>query len=122
MSTEENIAIARRWNEEGFNGHRLDLIDELFHPNYTQRAGTDGAWSIILQGREAAKAALGQIIRAYPKGKLVIEDIFGAGDKVAMRVSLYDNEGKLGALILTIYRIVDGQILDDWYCNTLARA
>jgi len=29
MSTAENKAIARRWFEDGFNGHNLDVFGEL---------------------------------------------------------------------------------------------
>ena len=118
MSVEENIAVARRWNEEGVNGRRFDLIDELFHPNYTQRSGMDGPWSIVVQGREAAKAGFSQFFQDHPEIKVVIDDIFGVGDKVVIRFSWYDDEGKFFGMSITIYRMVDGLILDNWVSAT----
>lgn len=117
MSTEDNKAVARRWNEEGFNEHRLELIDELFHPNYTQRSGTEGPWSITIQGRDAAKANFEQGFREYPTTRVTINDMIAEGDKVAMRVTLY-NEGKPASYGAILYRLADGQIVDDWFCWT----
>lgn len=117
-STEQNKTIARRWNEEGFNGHRVDLMDKYFHPNYTQRSGTEkGPWSITLQGLEDAKAQFGQLFEQNPTGQVVIEDMFGEGDKVAIRATVY-NEGKPLAFGIIIYRLADGKILDDWFSWT----
>jgi ketosteroid isomerase-like protein len=119
MSTsEENKAVARLWNNEGFNGKRIELADEVFHPNYTMRAGTEGPWSISLQGRDAAKAGFIQIFQQNPTARVTIEDIFGEGDRVALRVTLY-REGKPMANGIIIYRFADGKILDDWYSWTM---
>jgi predicted SnoaL-like aldol condensation-catalyzing enzyme len=115
MTIEENKTVARRWNEEGFNGHRIELIDECFHPNYTQRSGTEGPWSITIQGRDAAKAGFEQGFREYPNWRVTIEDMFAEGDKVAIRATLY-NEGKPAANGNIIYRLAEGKILDDWFC------
>ena len=117
-TTEENKAIARLWNEEGINGHRIDLMDEVFHPNYTQRNGSEGPWSITTQGLAAAKALFEGGFRQYPTSRVTIEDIFAEGDKVALRIIMY-NEGKPVANGNIIYRFVDGKILDDWYCLTM---
>lgn len=118
MSTEDNNkAVARRWNEEGFNGHKIDLIDELFHPDYSQRSGTDGPWSVNLQGRDAAKANFVQGFREYSTARVTIEDIIAEGDKVALRVTLY-NESKPLAIGNILYRLTGGQIVDDWFCWT----
>lgn len=118
VSTEENKTAARRWNEAGFNGKRIELMDEFFHPNYTQRSGTEGPWSITIQGLEAAKAQFGQNFREYPTARVTIEDMLAEGDKVAMRVTMY-NEGKPVMFGNIIYRLADGKILDDWFCWTV---
>lgn len=120
VSVEENIAVARRWNEVGINEHRLDLIDELFHPNYSLRGGTAaGAWSITMQGLETIKSLWESALQDYPTAKVVIDDIFGVDDKVVMRWTML-NEGKLARIGITIYRMLDGLILDDWACLTMA--
>jgi predicted SnoaL-like aldol condensation-catalyzing enzyme len=119
MSTsEENKAVARRWNEEGFNKHRVELMDECFHPNYTQHAGTEGPWSITVQGRDAAKAAFEEGFREYPMARVNIDDIFAEGDRVALRVTLFNEEKPMGYGSI-VYRFVDGKILDDWFCWTM---
>ena len=117
VSVEENKAVARRWNEEGVNGRNLDLVYELFHPDYAQRSGTEGPWSVTVQGLEAAKAGFEQVGRGFPTARIAIEDLFGEGDKVALRVTLYIDENPAGNGNI-IYRFVDGKIIDDWYCWT----
>ncbi len=118
MSTEDNNkAVVKRWNEEGFNQHNIGLIDECFHQNYSQRSGTVAPWSVTIQGRKAAKINFEQGFREFPTARVTIEDMIAEGDKVAMRVTLYIEEKAVsyGAIM---YRLVAGQILDDWFCWT----
>ncbi len=118
VSEEVNKAVAKRWNEEGFNKHNIELIDECFHPDYTQRSGTDGPWSISLQGLSNAKVEFEKGFRENPTFRVAIEDMLAEGDKVALRVTAF-SEGKPMANGNIIYRFADGKIMDDWFCWTM---
>jgi hypothetical protein len=44
---------------------------------------------------------------------VTIDDIFGEGDKVALRVTGYI-DGKAAGYANIVYRFEDGKIIDDW--------
>jgi predicted SnoaL-like aldol condensation-catalyzing enzyme len=117
MSVEENKAVVRRWNEEAISGQHLELFDELPHPDYANRSGTESPWATGIQGLDQAKSSFGEMLRTTPTFKAVIEDIIAEGDKVAIRMTFYE-EGKPIANAMTFYRLSDGKIVDDWYCHT----
>ena len=117
-SVEANKAAARRWNEEGFNQQNVAVADELVHPNYTMRNGTESPWSVSVVGRDAMKVGFVEGFAENPGARVTIEDIFGEDDKVALRVTLYVGE-KYYANGNIIYRFEDGKIIDDWYCWTM---
>ena len=80
MSTDITTA-PRRFGEEVINQRRLDLIDELFAPDYTNH----GAPPELPKGPAGERAFVGMFLAAFPDMHLVIEDIVVAGDKVATR-------------------------------------
>ena len=104
MSTEANKEIARRWNEEVINQRKLDAIDQFLHPNYVGYPDTHGL--------AAARAGFTQWIESTPDLHLQIEDQIAEGDKVVTRWTIRQG-GKTYAGV-SIYRIEDGKIIEDW--------
>jgi len=51
-----------------------------------------------------------------PGWQVVIEDLIGEGDLVAVR-GVYTNKGKPVANFIGFYRFSGGKIVDNWYCS-----
>lgn len=130
MSMEENKALVRR-AYEGFNNGHVDILDEVFAPDYV--AHFPGAEPV--EGRDAAKQLVGAFMDAFPDLQFTIEDQIAEGDKVATRWSANGtHQGEFRGFppkthgvppsgnhvhfsATDIYRIVDGQVAEEW--NTL---
>jgi predicted SnoaL-like aldol condensation-catalyzing enzyme len=116
MSVEENKAIARRWNEEIISKKRFEAFDEVLHSNYANRSGwSDSSWAPAMQGREQAKQRFQQGLQEHPTWRVSVDDVIGEGDKVAVRMTFFEEE-KAVANAIAIYRFSDGKIVDDWAC------
>lgn len=121
MSTDQNVALVRRFFEEMCTGRRLDLADELFAPNCPfhdpQIPGVVGP------------QAIAGVIKAYQtgvEGRWTIEDIFASGeDRVAVRwtgsgIHTADVMGirPTGKAVrvdaISVFRIADGKIAESW--------
>ena len=116
MSVEENKALARRWNDEILNGRKLEAFDQVLHPDYVNHSGSDSSWATTSQGLEQAKRRFGELFQRAPDWQVVLEDLFGEGDCVAVR-GTFTNKGKPTANFISVYRFSDGKIVDDWYCS-----
>lgn len=112
MSTEANKDVVRRWNSPD----ELWAM-ELLAEDYANRSGTKAPWATIIQGLGEAKARFEQALREDPTFQVVIEDIIAEGDKVAVRMTWYE-EGKPSGNAMAFYRLSDGKIVDDWCCCT----
>ncbi len=126
MSTEENKAIVRRFEEETRNHNNLDVVDELVAPGYVDHGSAQELGSL-----EALKQGIAQVREQLPDLRLTIEDLFGEGDRVAVRWTLRgsakgDLETPLGTFPAagrqlkisgaTIYRLQNGKICEGWTC------
>ena len=80
MSAEDNKAIARRWYEEVFNAGNLDLIHELFAPNFVDHDPVNP-----LPGLEGVRQVVGMYRGAFPDLHITVEDWVAEGDKVVTR-------------------------------------
>lgn len=80
MSAEDNKAIARRWYEEVFNAGNLDLIHELFAPNFVDHDPVNP-----LPGLEGVRQVVGIYRGAFPDLHITVEDWVAEGDKVVTR-------------------------------------
>ena len=107
MSVEQNKAIALRWNAEVIGKRKIELIDELLHPDYVNDHNVHG----LAAAKEAFTAVSSS---AGGFAWLKVLDVFGEGDKVAMRWS--GSDGTKTYRGITIYRIEDNKIREDWYC------
>ena len=122
-TVEANVAAMRRWYEEVWNQRRVETIYELAAPDcLINGVSEDGQ---ILRGLDAFAEVHKRLITAFPDMKLVVEDCFGAGDKVLVRWSgtmHHTGEGlgmePTGALLkltcVSVVRFADGKAVESW--------
>ena len=123
MSVEANKAVVRRffeaYNETSVGTpEAFAAFSEVVAEDYANRSGTEGPWSILAQGFDLSTFSprWEEYVRDHPARRLVIDDIIGEGDKVAVRMTLFD-KGKPTANQVVMFRLSDGKIVDDWFCG-----
>ena len=83
MSTEEsNKALFRRYFDEGTNRGNLDVVEELFAPDYKHH---DPANPDVIVGNEGVRRHIQTLRGAFPDITIQIEDMVAQGDKVVIR-------------------------------------
>lgn len=82
MSSEENKAVVRRFLDEVFGGGDLELVDEIFAPDYVLH---DPAVPGDVVGTEGIKQYVNMYRGAYPDTHFTIEDQIAEGDHVVTR-------------------------------------
>jgi steroid delta-isomerase-like uncharacterized protein len=80
MTTESYADIIHRWVEQGWNGGKLGLVDELFAESYVLHAGGQDT-----SGREAFKQFVATYRTAFPDFHVTIEEMVAEGDRVVWR-------------------------------------
>ncbi len=83
MSLDENRELVRRFNEEVWGKGRLDLIDELFSPDFVDHYQAPGG----PPGRDGIKYDVQRVRAAFPDLEIRTEDILCEGDRAALRWS-----------------------------------
>jgi steroid delta-isomerase-like uncharacterized protein len=82
VPTEENKAITRRFLEEIFTGGNLELVDELFAPDFLLH---DSSVPQEVRGVEALKQYITMYRAAYPDTHFTVEDQIAEGYEVVTR-------------------------------------
>ena len=119
--SEQNEAVVRRFFEECINDKALHVVDALFSPDYVNYAATPDI-SPDLQGY---KKRIAYMLSGFPDLHVEIEDVFSAGDRVAIRVTASGtHKGDYMGLSATgkhakwtatgIYQVADGRIVQRW--------
>ena len=80
MSAEDNKVTARRWYEEVFNTGNVELINELFTPNFVDHDPVNPQ-----PGPQGVKQLVGMYRSAFPDLHITVEDYIAEGDKVVAR-------------------------------------
>jgi predicted ester cyclase len=83
MSTDENEAVVRRFYDELWNRWGLEVADEVVSETVEFR-GSLGKWA---RGRNAFKAYVEALRRAFPDWRNEIDEMVAAGDRVAVRMT-----------------------------------
>lgn len=119
MSTESNEAVARRFIAEIFDAGRVDAVDRLVTADFVSH-GLPGS------GPGVMKAAIARVAPALSEGRHEVKDIFGEGDRVAVRLtSTAVQSGEFMGTPATgkrytieeihLFRIVDGRVAEHWH-------
>lgn len=120
MSTEENMALVRRFVDEVQSKHRLELIDQFFSPGYVDHyAGARPPY------REDAKRFFTMLFTAFPDVTGTIHEQTAEGDKVWTRKTFRGTHlgPFMGVLptgksivveVMDVFRIENGKIVEHW--------
>jgi predicted ester cyclase len=80
---EANVAVARRWSEDVFNGRDFGVLDEILDPAVVHHGGSFPD----AHGVEGVKHALAGLLDAFPDIQITVEQTVASGDLVAVRWS-----------------------------------
>ncbi len=83
MSVEENVQLMRRWFKEVWNEGRTQTIHDLLAPDAIGIGDLEDGKP--LRGPAEFVPFVQRIRGAFPDLNVVVEDAFGAGDKVVLR-------------------------------------
>jgi predicted ester cyclase len=121
LDEEKNKALTRWWWEEVWVKGNVAATDEFMAPNYVDHPNLPG----LPPGPEGMKQALTYYHSASPELEATIDDIFAAGDRVALRWSARGTH--LGEWLdvpptghhftmsgITIYRLAEGKAVEGW--------
>jgi steroid delta-isomerase-like uncharacterized protein len=123
MSVEENVELMRRWFKEVWNDGRTQTIHDLLAPDGVGIGEHEDGRP--LRGPSEFVPFVERIRGAFPDINVVVEDAFGAEDKVVLRWSAtmthrgdhlgMPASGKSVRMTgITIARIRDKQIIEGW--------
>ena len=76
MSEKENKEIFRRVIEEGYSKGHLDMLDEVFAPDFVEHQA-----GIVPSTVDGVKGSIPFLRAAFPDLRLTIEEIIASGDK-----------------------------------------
>lgn len=117
--SEANTALVRRVIEEGFNAHNVAIFAELYE---------DCIYHSSAVGELRGKAYIdfmASMFKAFPDGRMTIEDQLADGDKVVTRwtfvgthraefMGVAPTSKRITGTGMAISRIVGGQIVEEW--------
>ena len=122
MGIEENKQLVRRFVDEIFAHGRLAAVDELAADGFVAHS-----WpSVTGDGRQDLKSAIDRVSKGLADISFQIEDIFGEGDLVAVRLTasathVGDFMGMPGSGRtysigeIHIFRVRDGKVVEHWH-------
>jgi len=118
---ERNKAVALRVFEEIFNQGKFSVADEIYAPDFKNR-GLDGRYVDLKIDQDAVHDEK----KAFPDLKMTVNNMVAEGDFVAVHwtfrgththggyADLPATGTKVSMTGITIWRIVDGKITDEW--------
>jgi steroid delta-isomerase-like uncharacterized protein len=123
MPVKENVQLIRRWFQEVWNEGKKETIYALLAPDGIGIGELENG--LPLRGPQEFAPFVERIRGAFPDIKIVIDDIFGADDKVVVRWSATMTHrgdhlgmpatGKAVKMTgITIARIANNQIVEGW--------
>lgn len=123
MSVEENVQLMRRWFKEVWNEGNKQTVYELLSPQAIGHGQLEDGSSI--HGPAGFLPLVERIRGAFPDINIVVDDAFGAGDKVVVRwtANMTHSGDHLGMPAtskpvrltgITIARIRDQQVIEGW--------
>jgi predicted SnoaL-like aldol condensation-catalyzing enzyme len=103
--------VAREYFEALPRDRDLTMIDRLLAPGYVDHDAPPGT----PPGPEATKAFVGALLSHHPDLRIDIEDLFGEGDKVALRLRWLAPDTGYRQYGIVILRVDDdGRIAERW--------
>ena len=110
MTVEENKALLLRVIKEAHSEGDLDLVDEIYAPDYVLHTPVFPTGEEI-RGPEGIKQLISRQQAAFPSLGFTVDDQIAEGDKVVTR---YTASGAYRSMGIIISRIADGKIVEEW--------
>lgn len=118
---DENKRLAKRALDEVFSQGKLDVVDEIFHPDFINHE----AGPRTPRGSDGLKVTVQWMRSSFSDLRYEVEDAIAEGDRVVLRVISkgrhtghfmgFAPTGKeFAAKQIHVYRIVEGKILEHW--------
>lgn len=122
MSLEDDKRTARRFQEEVFNDGKIELVDELLSSDYVEHQPMPPG---MAPNRDGVKQQIEMYRRAFPDGRVTVEDTIAERDIVVVRWSgegthqgdLFGTPATGRRVTVTgidINRMKDGRIVEHW--------
>lgn len=122
MSTEQNKQLVWRFIEEVINQRKMDLIEELFTPDFVEHEAVPPG---VTPGREGLKVMFGMVHSAFPDFQATIEHLIAEGDHVVLHMNWTGTHqadfmgipptGKaISVTVIDIMGITEGKIAAHW--------
>jgi steroid delta-isomerase-like uncharacterized protein len=121
MAAEQNMAVVRRYVEEGFNAGSMDALDEVFAPDFVNHDPGNPA----VRDLEGLKESVRMLHQAFPDVHTSIDALLTDGDCVIKRFTLRGTQqGEFNGIPPTgkqitlegidIMRVSEGKIQEIW--------
>ena len=118
--TRENTATMESWMKHAINGGKLQVVDELAHPDYVYRNPTDE-----LRGADAIKGLFAAYRFAFPDFHVHVDDRVAAGDRMVQAFTITGTHAgefmgipptqkKIRVNGIVMSRFQDGKIVEEW--------
>jgi len=118
---EKNKALARKFFEEAWGKGNLAAVEQFIAAEYVMHPIASG----LPPGPEGTKQAISTYRTAFPDLKATVEDIFAAGDRVALRWSFRGTHlgdwlgipptgNHMAATGISVYRMAGGKMVENW--------
>ena len=122
MGEKENKELAERFNEEVFNKHSIEAVDEMLHEDFRERMALPPGMG---DDKKSTMVFFEQWLAAIPDMKGKIEELIASGDKVCIRSTFSGTQtGELMGMPATgkpfsigsmdILRVQDGKCIEHW--------
>src|SRR3712207_2134652 len=127
MSTEQNMALARRFMEARVRGE-VDALEKMLPADFVSHTKL---LPEEVQDREGAIWAAAQVAGAISNARVVVEDQVAQGEKVVTRFSVHSthDRGEIMGLaptgrkmtnrVILIHRVCEGKIAEEWGIGTI---
>jgi len=122
MSTEENKAAERRFQEELWNEHNLSAVDQHVANDVVEHNPLFPGQG---PGREGFRQTVAMILSAFPDIRVTIEDVVAEGDRVVVHwtghgthrgefMGIPPTNKRMTGAGIDIYRYKGGQRVETW--------
>lgn len=108
MSIEENKALVMRFLNEFMIEHKVEVLDELLGPSYTQHNPGLG------NGKAELIRFFQEFWEIYPKPGYHLKRIIAEGDLVAIHYHFQPDPNEKGMAIVDIFRVENGKLVEHW--------
>lgn len=106
VTTTDPTELGRRMHE-AFNNRDFEAVGEIFTPDFYSHP--------LEGGRDVVRSAWEAMAGMYPGAFTAIDDIFAAGDRVALRSTVHGMaENDQTATLVEIVRVAGGRIAELW--------